>query len=63
VAARVRMPGAYDALVCGSPSMTTHTITRLTDAEAPPRLIGFEEFDVRPDPAGMSSGVLKGTMS
>jgi NAD(P)H-flavin reductase/hemoglobin-like flavoprotein len=63
IAARVEMPRDYDALVCGSPLMTSHTITRLSDSDSRPRLVAFEEFDVRPDPSELTSGVLKGTMS
>jgi NAD(P)H-flavin reductase len=46
VAASVSMPGAYDALVCGSPLMVSHTTAALTAGPRPPESISFEEFAI-----------------
>lgn len=46
VAAAVTMPGAYDALVCGSPSMVSHTTAALSASPRPPQSIAFEEFSI-----------------
>lgn len=50
VAAAVRMPGPYDALVCGSPSMVSHTVAALTGGPTPPESIAFEEFSITSEP-------------
>lgn len=50
VASAVTMPGAYDALVCGSPLMVSHATDALVGGPRPPRSIAFEEFSITPDP-------------
>jgi NAD(P)H-flavin reductase/hemoglobin-like flavoprotein len=49
-AAATPMPGPYDALVCGSPLMVSHTTAALTRGPRPPRSISFEEFSISPEP-------------
>lgn len=46
VAAATPMPGPYDALVCGSPSMVSHTTAALADSLRAPQSIAFEEFSI-----------------
>ncbi len=50
VAAAVAMPSPYDALVCGSPSMVSHTVAALTGGSTPPQSIAFEEFAITSEP-------------
>lgn len=50
VAASVAMPGPYDALVCGSPLMVSHTTAALTGSPRPPESISFEEFAITSEP-------------
>lgn len=50
VAASVTMPGPYDALVCGSPLMVSHTTAALTASPRPPESISFEEFAITSEP-------------
>jgi NAD(P)H-flavin reductase len=50
VAAAVAMPGPYDALVCGSPLMVSHTTAALTGGPRPPQSIAFEEFSITSEP-------------
>lgn len=50
VAASVAMPGPYDALVCGSPLMVSHTTTALASGPRPPESISFEEFAITSEP-------------
>jgi NAD(P)H-flavin reductase len=50
VAAAVTMPGPYDALLCGSPSMVSHTTAALAGGPRPPQSIAFEEFTITSEP-------------
>jgi len=50
VAASVVMPGPYDALVCGSPLMVSHTTAALTASSRTPESIFFEEFAITSEP-------------
>ncbi|GAB3073559.1 FAD-binding oxidoreductase [Intrasporangium mesophilum] len=50
VAASVTMPGAYDALVCGSPLMVSHTAAALMASPRAPESISFEEFAITSEP-------------
>jgi NAD(P)H-flavin reductase len=50
VAASVAMPGPYDALVCGSPPMVSHTTAALTASTTSPDSISFEEFAITSEP-------------
>jgi NAD(P)H-flavin reductase len=50
VAASVVMPGPYDALVCGSPLMVSHTTAALTASARTPESIFFEEFAITSEP-------------
>lgn len=50
VAAAAPMAGPYDALVCGSPAMVSHTVAALTGRSAPPQSIAFEEFSITSEP-------------
>ncbi len=50
VAASVPMPAAYDALVCGSPLMVSHTTAALTASARAPESILFEEFAITSEP-------------
>lgn len=50
VAASVAMPGPYDALVCGSPLMVSHTTAALTASPRSPESISFEEFAITSEP-------------
>ena len=52
VASAVTMPGSYDALVCGSPSMVSHTTAALTGGPRPPQSIAFEEYSITSEPPG-----------
>lgn len=50
VAAQVSMPAPYDALVCGSPMMVSHTTAALTAmSNRSPQSIAFEEFAITSD--------------
>src|SRR5512139_1424773 len=51
VASTVTMPGSYDALVCGSPLMVSHTTTALAGGQRPPESIALEEFSISEPPA------------
>ena len=44
VAASITMPGSYDALLCGSPAMVSHTMAALEQSPKPPDSISVEEF-------------------
>ena len=50
VASSVTMPGPYNALVCGSPSMVLHTASVLAGGQRPPQSIAFEEFGITSEP-------------
>ncbi len=50
VAASVTMPGTYDALVCGSPLMVSHTTAALMAGRSVPESISFEEFAITSEP-------------
>lgn len=50
VAASVAMADPYDALLCGSPLMVSHTTAALTTSPRPPQSISFEEFAITSEP-------------
>jgi NAD(P)H-flavin reductase len=55
VAAAEGMPGPYDALVCGSPVMVSHTSAALAAAAHPPESIAFEEFGGTLEPPAVAA--------
>ena len=57
VAAAVTMPGPYDALVCGSPLMVSHTTAALAASPRTPESISFEEFAITSEPPVEASAV------
>jgi NAD(P)H-flavin reductase len=50
-AAALTMPDHYDALVCGSPGMVSHTRAALAAGRRPPQSIAVEEFSVTSEPS------------
>jgi NAD(P)H-flavin reductase len=55
VAAAVAMPGPFEALVCGSPGMVSHTTAALASAPHPPESIAFEEFGLTSEPPAVAA--------
>jgi NAD(P)H-flavin reductase/hemoglobin-like flavoprotein len=55
VAAAVAMPGPYQALVCGSPGMVSHTTAALAAAPHPPESIAAEEFGLTSEPPALAA--------
>lgn len=55
VASAVTMPDSYDALVCGSPLMVSHTTAALAGGPRPPQSIAFEEFSITSEPPAVAT--------